>query len=126
MARGLVGAAATRAPSNSKSYFRPSSWRPQRLTPRALTLAQQAKANTARADAEAVRPGERKFDAVPRLALPPISNLSLSVLAAPSGGAAAAEGQDAANALDMDWGSCGFGRVRSRPAKIIKGAKKAP
>jgi hypothetical protein len=41
------------------------------------------------------------------------------------GGAAAVEGQDALNALDMDFSSCGFDRFRSRPAKIIKGAKKA-
>jgi hypothetical protein len=39
------------------------------------------------------------------------------------GGAAAAEGQGAVNALDVNGSS--FGRVRSRPAKIIKGAKKA-
>jgi hypothetical protein len=41
------------------------------------------------------------------------------------GGAAAAEGQGAVNALGMDGSICGFDRVRSRPAKIIKGAKKA-
>jgi hypothetical protein len=41
------------------------------------------------------------------------------------GGAAAAEGQDAANALDVKGSSCVFGRVRSRPAKIIKSAKNA-
>jgi hypothetical protein len=41
------------------------------------------------------------------------------------GGAAAAEGQDAANALRMDGSSCGFDRARSRPVKIFKGAKKA-
>jgi hypothetical protein len=41
------------------------------------------------------------------------------------GGAATAEGQDAANALDMDGSSCSFDRVRSRPAKIIEGMKKA-
>jgi hypothetical protein len=41
------------------------------------------------------------------------------------GGAAAAEGQDAINAFDMDESSCGFGRVSSRPAKIVTGAKKA-
>jgi hypothetical protein len=41
------------------------------------------------------------------------------------GGAATAEGQDAANALDINGSSCGFDRVRSRPAKIIKGTKKA-
>jgi hypothetical protein len=41
------------------------------------------------------------------------------------GGAAAAEGRDAANALDMDGRSCGFDRVRSYPVKITKGAKKA-
>jgi hypothetical protein len=40
------------------------------------------------------------------------------------GGAAAAEGQDAANALDMECSSCGFDRVRSCPAKITKDAKK--
>jgi hypothetical protein len=40
------------------------------------------------------------------------------------GGAAAAEGQGAVNALDMDGSSCGFDRVCSRPAKIIKGTKK--
>jgi hypothetical protein len=41
------------------------------------------------------------------------------------GGAAAAKGQSAINALDMGRSSFGFDRVRSRPAKIIKGAKKA-
>jgi hypothetical protein len=41
------------------------------------------------------------------------------------GGAATAEGQGAVNAHDMDRSSCGFGRVRSRSAKILKGAKKA-
>jgi hypothetical protein len=41
------------------------------------------------------------------------------------GGAVADEGQGAANALEMDYSSCGFDRVRSRPAKITKGAKKA-
>ena len=35
------------------------------------------------------------------------------------------EGQGAINALDIDGSSCGFDRVRSHPAKIIKGAKKA-
>jgi hypothetical protein len=39
--------------------------------------------------------------------------------------AAAAQGQGAVNALGMDRTSCGFGRVRSRTAKIIKSAKKA-
>jgi hypothetical protein len=39
------------------------------------------------------------------------------------GGAAAAEGQDAINALAMGGSSCGFDRGRSRPAKIIKGTK---
>jgi hypothetical protein len=39
------------------------------------------------------------------------------------GGAAAAEGQDAANALDMDGSSSN--RARSRPAKIAEGIKKA-
>jgi hypothetical protein len=60
-----------------------------------------------------------------RLALPPISHLPLSVLAAPLGGAAAAEGQDTLNALKMDCRSCGFDRARSRPAKIFEDAKKA-
>jgi hypothetical protein len=41
------------------------------------------------------------------------------------GGAAAAEGHGAVNALDMDGSSCGFDRFRSRPAKIIKGTEKA-
>jgi hypothetical protein len=41
------------------------------------------------------------------------------------GEVAAAEGQDAANALGMNGSSCGFDRARSRPVKIIKGAKKA-
>jgi hypothetical protein len=35
------------------------------------------------------------------------------------------EGQGALNALKTDCSSSGFGRVRSRPAKILKGAKKA-
>jgi hypothetical protein len=37
----------------------------------------------------------------------------------------AAEEQDTLNALDMDSSSCGFGRVRSRPAKTIKRTKNA-
>jgi hypothetical protein len=41
------------------------------------------------------------------------------------GEVAAAEEQGALNALGMDSSSCGFDRARSRPAKIIKGAKKA-
>jgi hypothetical protein len=41
------------------------------------------------------------------------------------GGAAAAEGQQAANTLDIDGSSFGFDRARSRPANIIKGTKKA-
>jgi hypothetical protein len=48
-----------------------------------------------------------------------------SVLATPLGVAAAAEGQNALNALGMEFSSCGFGRVSRRPAKIIKGSKKA-
>jgi hypothetical protein len=44
--------------SDPHPYFRPSSWRLQRLTPRALALAQQAKANAARAEAEAARRGD--------------------------------------------------------------------
>jgi hypothetical protein len=48
-----------------------------------------------------------------------------SVLAAPPGGAAAAKGQGALNVLDMDYSSCGLDRARSRPAMVIKGAKKA-
>jgi hypothetical protein len=54
-----------------------------------------------------------------------MSYLPLSVLAALLGGAAAAEGQGAVNALGMDRSSCGFDRVHSRPAIAIKGAKKA-
>jgi hypothetical protein len=50
---------------------------------------------------------------------------TISVLAAPLGGAAAAKRQGAVNALDIDGSSCGFDSARSRPAKIIKGAKKA-
>jgi hypothetical protein len=38
---------------------------------------------------------------------------------------AAAESQDVTNALGMDCSNRDFGRVHSRPAKIIKGAKKA-
>jgi hypothetical protein len=41
------------------------------------------------------------------------------------GGAAAAEKQCALNALDMDYSSCGFDRACNRPAKNIKGTKKA-
>jgi hypothetical protein len=41
------------------------------------------------------------------------------------GGAAVAEGQGAVNALDIDGSSCGFDHFHSRPAKIIKGAKKS-
>ena len=36
-----------------------------------------------------------------------------------------AEGHGTLNALDMDANNRGFGRVRNRPAKTIKGAKKA-
>jgi hypothetical protein len=52
-------------------------------------------------------------------------HLPLSVFAAPLGGAAAAEGQDAVNVLEIDGSSCDFDRARSCPAEIIKGAKKA-
>ena len=48
-----------------------------------------------------------------------------SVLAAPLGGAAAAEGQSALNALDMNCSCCCFDCARSCPAKIVKGTKKA-
>jgi hypothetical protein len=41
------------------------------------------------------------------------------------GGAAAAKRQDTDYTLGMDGSSCGFDRARSRPAKVIKGAKKA-
>jgi hypothetical protein len=41
------------------------------------------------------------------------------------GGAAAAEGQGAVNVFEMDGSRCGFERARSRPTKIIKGARKA-
>jgi hypothetical protein len=40
-------------------------------------------------------------------------------------GAAAAEEQGALKVLDTDCKSFGFNRVRSRPAKTFKGAKKA-
>jgi hypothetical protein len=40
------------------------------------------------------------------------------------GGEAAAKGQGALNALDMDYSSCGSDRTRSRPAEAIKGSKK--
>jgi hypothetical protein len=55
--------------SDLQSYVRPSSWRPQRLTPRgrAIALAQKAKVNATLAEAEAARPGEGKFYAAPRL-----------------------------------------------------------
>jgi hypothetical protein len=36
-----------------------------------------------------------------------------------------AEGQGTVSALGIDESSCGFDRARSRPAMIIKGAKKA-
>jgi hypothetical protein len=39
------------------------------------------------------------------------------------GGATAAEGQGALNALGMDCSTCGFDHARSRPAMTIKGAK---
>jgi hypothetical protein len=42
---------------------------------------QQAKASASRVEAEADRPGEGYFNAAPRLAIPPISQLPLSVLA---------------------------------------------
>ena len=87
-------------------------------------MAQQAKANTARADAEAARPGEGQLYAVPHLALPQISHLPLYVLAAPLGEAAAADGQGALNALDVDGNRCGFDHACSRPVRIMKGAKK--
>ena len=38
---------------------------------------------------------------------------------------AAAEGQDAANELDMDESSCGFDIAHNRPATIIKGSNYA-
>jgi hypothetical protein len=41
------------------------------------------------------------------------------------GEAAAAEGQGAVNTFDMDGSSCGFGRVRRRPAMTIEGMEKA-
>ena len=39
------------------------------------------------------------------------------------GGAAAAEGQGALKAFDMNYSSCGSDRARSRPAKTTKGNK---
>jgi hypothetical protein len=41
------------------------------------------------------------------------------------GGAAAEKGNDAVNELEMDCSSCGFGRVRCRPAKVIEGENTA-
>jgi hypothetical protein len=117
-----------------KILFSPFFLAPATTYPRALTLAQQAKANAARAEAEAARPDVSFIYIEPRLALPPIPHLILSVLVAPLGGAAVAGGQDTANALDVYGSSCGFDhvgsscgfdRVRSRPAKIIKSTKKA-
>jgi hypothetical protein len=57
--------------------------------------------------------------------LPSLFSLIFCALAAPSGGAAAAEGQDALNAPDMDCSSFGFNRARSRPAKTIRGKNNA-
>ena len=85
-----------------QSSFRLFSWRPQRLTPRALTLSQQAKANAARAEVEAARPGEGPFYVAPHLACHPFPLLHLFVLAASFGGLAAAEGLGALNPLEMD------------------------
>jgi hypothetical protein len=72
-----------------------------------LAVAQQAKSNVARAEAEAPRPGESEFYAALRLALRPFF-APFSVLASPLGGTAAAEGHDAVSALGMDGSSCGF------------------
>jgi hypothetical protein len=44
--------------SDLQFYFRPFSWRPKRLNPRALTHAQQSEANAAHAEAKAARPGD--------------------------------------------------------------------
>ena len=74
------------------------------LSPGALTVAQQAKANAARAEAEAARPGEGFF--MQRRVKPFISFLTpFSVLATPLGGAAAAEGRGSLNPLGMDCSS---------------------
>jgi hypothetical protein len=56
-----------------------------------LTVAQQAKAKAACAEAEAARPGEGWLYAAPRLALNPFPHSFLCLLAAPFGRAAAAE-----------------------------------
>jgi hypothetical protein len=63
---------------------------PATTYPKVLTVAQQAKANDARAEAEAARPSEDYFYAAPRRARHPFPRLPLSVLAASLGGAAAA------------------------------------
>jgi hypothetical protein len=88
-------------------------------------VAQQAKADAFRVEAEAARPGEGRVYAAPHLALHFIPHLPLSALEAPLGGAAATEGQAAISALDMDFSSCGSDRARSQPDKVIIGTKKA-
>jgi hypothetical protein len=78
-------------------------------------MAQQTKANAARAEAEAARPGKGKFYSAPRLALHPFPRSFLCNSRAfwRSGGGGGTRRP------------CGFDRARSRLAKIIKGAKKA-
>jgi hypothetical protein len=61
-------------------------------------------------------PGEGWIYAAPCLASHPFFHLPLAVLAAPLGGASAAEEQGALSALEMDCSSCGFDRACNRPA----------
>ena len=103
----------------SPFFLAPTATYPQ--DPRACATGQS---QAARAEAEAAFPGEYSSHASPRVSLPRIPLLHISVLAS-CGGAAATEGHGTVNALDMDGSSCGFDRARSRPAKAIKDAKKA-
>jgi len=82
---------------------------------RALTLAQQAKDNAARAKAEAACPGGGYFYAAPRLALPPVSHLPLSVVAAPLAVGAETPAVDAATAGRSQ-------RAGVRPVVLLAGA----
>jgi hypothetical protein len=80
---------------------------PATTYPHVLTLAQQTKSNAAPRPLALLRASfmQRRIEPVTPFITP------LSVLAAPSGGAAAEEGQDAVNALDMDC--CSFDSSRT-------------
>jgi hypothetical protein len=86
-------------------------------------LAQEAKTNAARAEAEAARPGEGWFYVALRLALRPFphSFLCLSRAFGRNGGGGGTPPMRSACFSSC----CGFDRARRRPAKIIKGTKKA-